>query len=408
MKEYLRVAGKTIGREYPVFIIAEAGVNHEGDLAHAKRLVDAAVAAGADAVKFQTFSAERSVAKDARMAQYQKENLASDQSQFDLLKGLELAESAHFELAKYCAGKGIIFLSTPHSNRWSVDLLERVGVPAYKTGSGDLTNIPFLGYLASRRKPCFVATGMASLAECYEALGVFRGAKADDIVLLHCTTNYPTPLEDVNLLAMRSLERNCGVLVGYSDHTEGILVPALAAHMGAVVIEKHFTLDRSIARPKSPDHMCSLEPDELVRMVKVVRAMESLRSHPAEEALSLINESLRIDVVAEQRRSWTLSIAGFDYSKVSLLDSGRMISLIQGDGVKRPNANEILMASSVRKSVIARRPLQAGRPIGEDDIDVLRPEGGYHPRYFDEILDHGILIKDVASGEPLNPSNCVF
>lgn len=264
----IKIGTKYIGEGYPVFIIAEAGVNHNGKLTLAKKLVDAAKAAGADAVKFQTFEAEDVVTKNAPMAEYQERNVGKKETQQEMLKKLELKYEDFEVLKKYCDEKGIIFLSTPHSD--VIDFLNHL-VPAYKIGSGDLTNIPFLEKVARKCKLMILGTGMATLKEVKEALKAIYAQGGRQVVMLHCTTSYPCPIEDVNLRALQTMQKKLDCLVGYSDHTLGITVPIMAATLGAVVIEKHFTLDRTLP---GPDHKASLEPHELKEMVEAIRAVE--------------------------------------------------------------------------------------------------------------------------------------
>lgn len=293
-------------QEQQTFIIAEAGVNHNGSLDMAKRLIAVAAEAGADAVKFQTFKAENLVSRIAPKAEYQTRTTAGDESQFEMIRKLELNELAHEILVEHCRLCGIQFLSTPFDLE-SVDLLtKRFDLPCIKIPSGDITNAPLLHKIAQTGKPVILSTGMSTLGEIEDALGVlsfgylrcdspstaaFRAcycsAKGqellrDKVTLLHCTTEYPAPLEDVNLKVMDTLRCTFGLPVGYSDHTEGIAVPVAAVARGAVVIEKHFTLDRTLP---GPDHLASLEPDQLRQMVDAIRAVEkalgSSRKHPA-------------------------------------------------------------------------------------------------------------------------------
>ena len=264
------IANKLIGRDQPCFIIAEAGVNHNGDINLAKQLINAAVEAGADAVKFQTFHADNVVTRDAEKAEYQKSTTSSDESQYDMIKKLELPDDAFRELSDYANDKGIIFLSTPFDEE-SVDLLDDIGVPAFKIPSGEITNFPLLKKIAEKHRPIILSTGMATLGEVEEAFLYLKEMGSKDVILLHCTTSYPAPFDSVNLRAMDTLQCAFKVPVGYSDHTEGLTIPIAAVAMGARVIEKHFTIDRTL---QGPDHQASIEPHELMAMVKGIRDVE--------------------------------------------------------------------------------------------------------------------------------------
>ena len=255
------------------FVIAEAGVNHNGSLEIAKKLVDVAVDAGSDSVKFQTFKAENIVTRYAQKAEYQKETTAGNETQFDMINKLELDINAHKELINYCKKKEITFLSTPFDLE-SVELLNNLGVEVLKIPSGEITNLPFLEKIGGLKKRLILSTGMADLEEIGNALSILIGAGTpkDNITVLHCNTAYPTPIEDVNLLAMNTIKETFKVKVGYSDHTPGIEISIAAAALGASVIEKHFTLDKGM---EGPDHKASLEPDELNNMVRAIRNIES-------------------------------------------------------------------------------------------------------------------------------------
>jgi len=279
----ITIADKRISYKSPIFIIAEAGVNHNGSLTNALKLIDAAAAAGVDAVKFQTFKAEEVVTAQGAMADYQKKNIGKTESQLNMLKKLELNEKFYQPIIKHCRQKKIIFLSTPHGGEKSVYFLNSLRVPAFKFGSGDLTNLPLLRYAARYQKPMILGTGMSVLREIAEAVRVIKRAGNKKIIILHCTTAYPCPFSAVNLKAMQTMMREFKVLVGYSDHTLGVTVPVMAAALGACVIEKHFTLDKNLP---GPDHKASLEPAELKRMVAAIReteiAMGSAKKQPAE------------------------------------------------------------------------------------------------------------------------------
>lgn len=311
------------------FIIAEAGVNHNGDINIAKKLVDKAKEAGVDAIKFQTFRAENLVTKEAPKAEYQKET-TGDGSQFEMLKKLALSLEDHIILKKYCEEKGIMFISTPFDYE-SVDLLEKTGVSLYKVSSGDLTNLPLLSYIANKNKPIILSTGMANLGEVEEAVETISKAGNDRIILLHCTSNYPTAYEDVNLRAMLTMKEAFKLPVGYSDHTIGIEIPIAAVALGAKVIEKHFTLDRNM---KGPDHRASIEPDELKIMVRSIRNIE----------------------------------------------------LAMGDGIKRCNKSEENIRKVARKSIVAGRDISKDEVITINNISFKRPEFGLKPKYVDLVV----------------------
>lgn len=308
-----------------VFIIAEAGVNHNGDLETAKRLVDAAVVAGADAVKFQTFVPEEIVTGSAEKALYQKANVAGGRvTQLDMIRRYALSKEDFHTLWDCCERAGIMFLSTPF-DYYSVDFLDQLGVPIYKIPSGELTNDRFLRYVATRGKPLIVSTGMTTLGEVEEALEVLQDAGACEITLLHCTSAYPTPYEEVNLRAMITLRQAFGLPVGYSDHTPGTEVAVAAAALGARVIEKHFTLSRNM---EGPDHKASLEPGELAVMVRAIRNVE--------KAL--------------------------------------------GDGRKRPSPVEQDVMRTARRSLVAACDIAEGEMITEEKLAVKRPGTGLPPK----------------------------
>ena len=266
----IKAGDRYIGEDEPCFIIAEAGVNHNGDINLARKLIDVAVEAGADAVKFQTFKAEEVVTKGAEKADYQKKTTGLKESQFEMLKRLELTGRDFEELFAYAQRKDIIFLSSPF-DKGSVDLLDRLGVPAFKVGSGEITNFPLLKHIARKKKPIILSTGMSTLGEVEEALEVIRKDGATDIILLHCVSSYPAKMEDMNLKVIETLRHAFKLPVGLSDHSIGIAIPVAAVSLGACVIEKHFTLDKNLP---GPDHRASLEQDELKQMVKAIRDVE--------------------------------------------------------------------------------------------------------------------------------------
>lgn len=270
-ENYFNIKDKIVGENSPCLIIAEAGVNNNGSFDLAKKLVDAAVEAGADVIKFQTFKADLIVTKTTPKAEYQKHGEKDNESYYDLLKSLEMSEKNWRELKHYCDQKGIIFISTPHSGDWSVDLLEELGVPAYKIGSGDLTNLPFLDYTAKKGKPMIISTGMAVMEEIKEAVQTIRAAGNDRIAVLQCTTSYPLEIENVHLRAMDAIKKEVGTIVGFSDHTLGIESALAAVARGAKIIEKHFTIDKSLP---GPDHKASATPEEFKKMVESIRKVE--------------------------------------------------------------------------------------------------------------------------------------
>jgi N,N'-diacetyllegionaminate synthase len=313
-------------------IIAEVGVNHNGNLEMAFQLIDAAFTAGADAVKFQTFKAEKIIAVNAPKAGYQKKTTGSDESHLEMVRKLELDETAHIQLYQYCQQKDIQFLSSPFDLE-SIDLLNRLGLEIFKIPSGEITNLPYLRKLEALKKRLILSTGMANLGEIEAALDVLTesGASLDNITVLHCNTEYPTPFEDVNLLAMLTIKNAFGVEVGYSDHTPGIEVPIAAVALGATIIEKHFTLDRNLT---GPDHKASLEPDELKAMVQAIRNIE--------KAL--------------------------------------------GNGIKRPSPSEVKNKPIARKSLVATQPIKTGELFSTDNITAKRPGAGISPMRWDEVL----------------------
>lgn len=343
-----RVGRRRLGPGRPCFVIAEAGVNHNGRLALARRLVDAAARAGADAVKFQTFRAERLVTRRARPAPYQRRGVGRGESTFEMLRRLELSEKDHRALAAHSRRRNILFLSTPFDPE-SAGFLARLGVPLFKVSSGDLTDLPFLESLARRRKPLVLSTGMSTLAEVRAALRAVRRAGAKQVALLHCVSNYPAAPADVNLRAMDALVAAFGVPVGFSDHTPGIEVSLAAVARGACVIEKHFTLDR---RLPGPDHRASLEPAELAALVRGIRRVES--------AL--------------------------------------------GDGRKRPAPSERAMIPFARKSLVALRDIAVGEKLAPEMVGAKRPGTGLAPAALRRFLGKKVR-RPVAADRPLTAAD---
>ena len=309
-------------------IIAEAGVNHNGNFELAKQLVDKAVEAGADIVKFQTCKAENVISRYADKAEYQKETTGVNDSQLDMVRKLMLTYEEYGQLKEYCDQKGITFLSTAFDLP-SVDYLHSIGMKLWKIPSGEITNLPLLIKIAKLHEPIIMSTGMSELSEVEDAVKVLKENGASDITLLHCTTEYPAPYEDVNLKAMDTMRNNFGLPVGYSDHTKGIEVPVAAVALGACVIEKHFALDRNM---EGPDHKASLEPHELKQMVDSIRNVEK-------------------------------SI---------------------GDGIKKVSHSEEKNKDIARKSIIASKAIKAGEVFTEDNVTTKRPGNGINPmRWFD-------------------------
>jgi N,N'-diacetyllegionaminate synthase len=328
-------AGDTIGnagRRLSTLVIAEAGVNHNGDSVVAKRLVDAAVMAGADLVKFQTFTAAGLATRSAGKAEYQRRGDDDAESQLEMLRRLELSRAMHEELIAHCRMRNIGFLSTAFDLD-SIDMLVELGLQRFKVPSGELTNLPYLRHIGRLRRPLIVSTGMATLAEVAAAIAVLEeaGTERAQIVALHCTTEYPTPMRDVNLRAMLTMREALGVHIGYSDHTRGIEVAVAAVALGACVIEKHLTLDRHMP---GPDHQSSLEPAELQAMVTAIRNIEC--------AL--------------------------------------------GDGIKQPSECERDNRLIVRKSIVAAQPIAQGERFTKDNLTVKRPGTGLSPMRLDEVL----------------------
>ena len=318
-----QISGREIRAGQPCYVIAEAGVNHNGDLALAKRLVDVAVEAGADAVKFQTFQADLIASAAAPKADYQKVTTEAAESQLEMLRRLELSAAAHHALLPYCRERGIEFLSTPFEEV-SADFLESLGVAAYKLPSGEITNLPFLEHVARKGRPLVVSTGMSTLGEVETALHIIARNGNPPVALLHCVSNYPADPAQTNLRAMLTLQAAFGVPVGYSDHTQGIEIALAAVALGACIIEKHFTLDRNLP---GPDHQASSEPVELQALIRGIRKVEA--------------------------------------------------SL--GDGRKVPALCEANTAAVGRKSLIAASDLAAGTVLDEHGIAIRRPGNGLPP-----------------------------
>jgi N,N'-diacetyllegionaminate synthase len=329
------------------FIIAEAGVNHNGNINLAKKLIDAAVESGADAVKFQTFKAENLIAKNAQKADYQKKTSGTDESQFEMIKKLELDTDTHNELMEYCDNNNIMFLSTPFDHE-SIDMLDDLGLQIFKIPSGEITNLPYLQRIGRLNKEVILSTGMANIGEIEDALNILvdSGTNRDRITILHANTEYPTPMEDVNLKAMQTIGNTFKTKFGYSDHTLGIEISIAAVAMGATIIEKHFTLDK---RMEGPDHQASLEPNELRAMVKAIRNIE----------------------------------------------------IALGNGIKKASPSESKNKQIARKSIVAKMTISEGEIFTEKNIAIKRPGIGISPMRWNEVLGNKAVqdfkIDDIIS-----------
>ena len=321
------------------FIIAEAGVNHNGSLDLAKQLVDVAKNCGCDAVKFQTFIAKNVVSKFAKKAEYQITNTKNDESQLEMIKKLELSFADFIDLKKYCDHKEILFLSTPFDDE-SIDFLASLQMPIFKIPSGEITNLPYLRKINSLKTKVILSTGMANLEEITNAMQVLKDS---DVAILHANTQYPTPVEDVNLIALHTLREKFNVDIGYSDHTNGIEISIGAVAMGAKIIEKHFTLDKNMS---GPDHIASLDPNELEAMVLAIRNIEKAF----------------------------------------------------GDGIKKPSKSEIGNTAIARKSIVAKTKIMKGDIFSEKNITTKRPGSGISPMKWDEIIS-STAIKNYEEDE---------
>jgi N,N'-diacetyllegionaminate synthase len=329
MNDVITLGGRKVGGGNPCFIIAEAGVNHNGSLEIAEDLIDAASSSGADAVKFQTFNTDQLLLETTEKADYQLETTGSEESQYKMLRNLELPSSAFIALKRHADRLGILFLSSPFDTE-SVDQLERIGVPAYKVASGEITNIPLLRQIAIKGKPVILSTGMATISEVEEALSVLRQGGSSGIVLLHAVSNYPAAAADTNLRAMGTLREAFHLPVGFSDHTMGTWAPVAAVSLGASVLEKHLTLDKSMP---GPDHRASLDPEEFREMVNAIRLTEAA----------------------------------------------------MGDGIKRPRESEMEMRRLVRKSIVTAVEIPEGTVIEPEMLTTKRPGTGISPKYLDQL-----------------------
>jgi len=329
-----------------VFIVAEAGVNHNGSIELAKKLIDVASDAGVDAIKFQTFKANKLATKNASKAMYQKNTTNKNETQFDMLKKLELSVDSHKELISYCKSKKITFLSSPFDHE-SIELLKDLDLEIFKIPSGEITNLPYLRHIGKLNKKIFLSTGMSTIEEIKNALSVLinSGTKKDKITVLHANTQYPTPMEDVNLKAMVTIGKELNVNFGYSDHTLGIEIDIAAVAMGASCIEKHFTLDCNM---DGPDHKASLEPNQLKAMVKAIRNIE--------KAL--------------------------------------------GSSIKKPSKSEMQNIKIVRKSIVAKTKIKKGEILNEQNLSIKRPGGGISPMKWDDVVGTK-SVKDYNEDDPI-------
>lgn len=326
----LKIEDKVVSLNSPTFIIAEAGVNHGGDMNIAKKLIELASEAGADAVKFQTFKSEHLILKDVKKAPYQQKTTSIEETQIDMLTKLEVTREQNLELKKYCKERNIIFLTTPF-DEYSLDEIDELDLPAYKIASTDITNLPFLKKVAQKGKPIFLSTGMTYLAEVQMALETIYEYNKD-VVLLQCTANYPIDDSEANLSVINTFKKNFDVLVGYSDHTVGTGAAAFAIPMGARVVEKHFTIDKSF---EGPDHRASLSPDELKDFVKIVRKVDAY----------------------------------------------------MGSDIKKPNLSEIKTRASLQKCLVAKCNIQKGEVFSEENIIAKRTGGiGISPIYYQDVI----------------------
>ncbi len=342
-KAKIKICNNLIGEGHPCFIIAEAGVNHNSDIKLAKKLIDVAKDTKADAIKFQTFKTENLVTQTAKVTEYQRKNIGKQQTQFQMLKKLELSNNDFYRLNKYAQRKRILFLSTPYDKE-SVDFLISIGVPAFKISSADITNHPLLLYVAEKNLPVILSTGMSTLEEVKEAVNVIKPINKK-LILLHCTFDYPAKIGEINLRAMQTLRRIFQFPVGYSDHSLGIEVSIAAVALGACVIEKHFTLDKNLP---GPDHKASLEPDRLKRMVKLIRNVEKALGNP----------------------------------------------------IKQPAKSEIANRKTSRRSLVTTKDIPKDTIITKEMVGIKRPGTGIQPKYYNTVI--GLRAKrDIEQEEVL-------
>lgn len=346
----ISIGNRPIGENHPVFIIAEAGVNHNGDLQLAKKLVEVAAEAGADAVKFQTFKTENIILPQAPKSTYHVETTGNEQSWFDLLKSQELTREMHVALIEHCKKVGIMFLSTPYDEE-SADLLDELDVPGYKIASTDANNVPFLKYIARKKRPMILSTAMCSFDEVRESVEAIRAEGLKDLIVLHCTGNYPAKLQDSNLRAMLTLKKQLNVPVGYSDHVLDPLNCIAAIAMGAVVYEKHFTMDKNLP---GPDHRASLNPAELTEMVQMIRKTEQA----------------------------------------------------MGSAEKRVLPSEAENRQKLRKSVVTRVSVRQGERLTAEMLAIKRPGTGFRPADYDKLIGQ-VVTHDLPMNHVLNSNDLV-
>ncbi len=361
------INSKKVGVENQVYIIAEAGVNHNGNIKQALQLIESAAEVGADAVKFQTFKGGDVTLKETKMAKYQINNLGLYKTQLEMLKELSLAYKYYPILFKKAKEKQITLLSTPSGGFKAVDVLEKFSITAYKIGSGDITNLPLLSYVALKQKPIILSTGISTISEINEALQIILKSKNNNIGILHCTSSYPCPLKNVNLNVITSLLKKYAYPVGYSDHTQGIDVAIYACLLGAKIIEKHITLDKDLP---GPDQKNSLEPNEFKLMVKGIREIEKLSYKERKNRIKKIPE------------------------------------LILGQKQKRPTKEELLITKAIRKSIVWNRNLKKNHRILNIDLDIKRPGSGIHPRHYWSIIGK-TTIKKIKKDSIVKPSDFI-
>lgn len=342
MKNIVKIGSRRVGEGQPVFIVAEAGMNHNGSVRLAKKLIDLAKDAGADAVKFQMFSADKLVTKTAAKATYQKK--VSGETQYEMLKKLELSKSEFRTLKRHADKRGIIFLVSPFDED-AADFLGGLGIQAFKVASGEITNLPFLEHTARKNKPIILSTGMSTLGEVKEAVGTIRRSANKKIILLHCVSNYPARLEDSNLRAILTMKKSFGLPVGYSDHTLGITASIAAAALGACLIEKHVTLDKNLP---GPDHKCSADPSELRELVQRIREVEK----------------------------------------------------VHGGAEKKPAKSEMEIKLIARKSIVAKTDIGKGTKITKAMLACKRPGDGLAPKFLDKVVGR-VAIADIKKDEKI-------
>lgn len=339
----IEIGNKLVGEGEPTFIIAEAGSNHDQKLEQAKKLIDVAASAGVDAIKFQIFQADTIVAKTSLKAEYM-ERVSEKESTYDIFKRIELPRKWLAELAEYTSKRDLTFLCSAFDEE-GVDLLDTIGVPAFKIASGDITNLPLIKYTAAKGKPMIISTGASTMGEIEEAVSAIKATGNESITLLHCVSNYPTAIEDANLKCITTMKQALKLPIGYSDHTLGIFAPLAAVALGAVVIEKHFTLSKKLS---GPDHFYALEPQELKAMVENIRTVEKLMGSPT----------------------------------------------------KQPAKSELESRTLARRSVFAARNISAGESITKEMLAVLRPAIGLQPKFIDAVIGKRAK-KDIKQYEPI-------